>query len=98
MVEKLKGYALLAVIIGIGVLTYVLTKGKRPIPNAGKEMEIIAAKAEIQKLQAEKGLEAAVAALEAKHASRIAEMDEASREQAKALRSDPKALTEFLLR
>ena len=98
MLEKLKNYAVLAAIIGVGVLVFILTKGKKPVPDAGKEMEIIEAKAEVKRLQAQQGLEAAVRAVEEKHASRLAELDEASREQAKALRSDPKALTEFLLR
>ena len=98
MIEKLKNYAVVAAILGIAVLTYVLTKGKSPIPSAKKEMEVIKLKSEVKKLQAEQGLEAATAALMSKHTQELDQMDEASRAKAKALRSDPVALAEFLVR
>lgn len=98
MIDKLKNYAIVAVILGIAVLTYVLTKGKSPIPSAKKEMEVIKLKSEVKKLQAEQGLEASLRAVEDKYAQRLHALDEASAEQADALRSDPVALAEFLVR
>jgi len=103
--DLLRYTLLIAVCLGaLGLIVYVIRKAIQEGSAAGlmrdvagKVMEIQAA-AQVRKLEATAGREAALKAVQAKFAKEVDELDELQRKEAEALHEDPVALSRLLVR
>lgn len=98
MIETIKKYSFLIAIVGIGILLFIVSRGKAPIPDFKLEKEALDARAEADKLKATIGHEAAVEAVEHKYEESLKKLDEDQKEQAKELRKDPAKLAQWIVR
>lgn len=105
MLKWLKEHVWL-VLLGLGAaLTWIVF---RPKPNAAHtraiinkfqlERRVLDERATVRKLQAEKGLEQAVAKVKERHAGELKRLDLEQAEKVRDLEKDPEALSDFLLR
>jgi hypothetical protein len=89
---------LLTILSQGGFLLYVLFKKKAaPAPDP-KAQALADAQAQVAKLVAEKGAEAAVEQIKKDYAGAIAKLDQAQKDKANALEKDPAALVDLILR
>lgn len=80
-----------------GVLLFVLAGGRGKLPDLKKDFKRIDATAEAKKLKAKLGHQEAVEAIEEKHKEKLNALDERQKAEAQRLRSDPVALSKFLV-
>lgn len=83
------------------ILGYVLAKrgtARQPLELVKTELDAIAAGAEVRKVKAEAGAQAARAHIEEQHKEALAALDAKQREEAKTYEENPEELARFLVR
>jgi hypothetical protein len=80
-----------------GVLFFVLSGGKVDPPDLKKQFKRIDAETEANKLKAKLGHEEAIRRIEEKYKEKLDALDEHQKEAARRLRSDPAALSKYLV-
>lgn len=94
-----RDHAWIFAIVAVGILLLILSRGKFDFKKFyGKEKEVIDAKAEARKVQAELGAAKAAEKIKEEHKETIKKLDDAQAKRAKELENDPEKLVEALLR
>ena len=85
--------------VGVAYLVWVVTRGRRdPKAVVARERQVVDAKAEARRAEADLGAEQAAEKIKADYAEKLKQLDAAQKEKADALASDPESLVEHLLR
>jgi hypothetical protein len=79
------------------LLIYIVSRGGK-LPDLSKDLKLVDAAVEAEKLKKQLGHEKAVASVLEKYKNTINELDEQQTQEAKHLANDPVALSKFLVK
>ena len=92
----------LALAVGVVALTvaawFIGKRGVNPLKAVRLELDVLDAKTKTKKLLVNQGISKARRQIEAEHKEAIEQFNDEQKKQARQLRSDPVALSEFLVR
>lgn len=96
--KKVLKYAWVVVLVALGILWFILSRGKvKPVP-IGKELDAIDAEAEIEKVRIDLGEQKALQAVEKRYEQELKKLEAEDQVKVEKLKSNPAKLARLLVR